>query len=536
MPRLVIVNGAEAGNAFELNAPELVIGRQTGTHIRLDGQKVSRRHARVFRDGEGFHVEDLGSSNGTFLNGMKLQIPAALNGGDEIGVGSYRLRYEGVDTPPEAVTIRVRTAASTANTELYRANAAQKLQIILQLSSDLGRSLDLSNLLSQVLEHLFALFPQADRGLVISLEEGRPAVRAQKHRAGLPETPRFSASIVRKVVSEGVAIFAEDLQTDSRFADAQSIYSLGVRSLICVPLQTKGGKAVGALQLERMQPGHKFTAEDLNLLTAIGLQVSVVLDNAQLHQELIARQRIESEVALAREIQLSYLPKEAPALPHKNFELYAELLPAHEISGDFYDYFSMGANRLAITVADVCGKGIPAALFMSMVRALLRNFSEHESDPGIILRNLNNAVAQQNPKCQFVSISFCVFDPDSQSVEVASAGHPPPLVRRRNGSVENVPVQQGPLLGVSNRAELFPKVRCQINSGDVLLLYTDGVTEAASRQHAMFGSERLQAALALAPFPAELSQWTESLRKSIQSFTGSPQLEDDITLALLRLR
>src|SRR5262249_41550605 len=206
-------------------------------------------------------------------------------------------------------------------------------------------------------------------------------------------------------------IFAEDLASDRRFADAQSIMSLGVRSLICVPLQTKGGKAVGVFQLDRMGRGHQFTPEDLNLLTAIGLQVSVALDNAQLHQELLARQRIENEVAVAREIQLSYLPSETPDLPYKNFELYAELVPANEISGDFYDYFNLGANRLAIAVADVCGKGIPAALFMSMVRALLRNFAQHEEDPGIILRDLNNAVAQQNPKCQYVTLSFCVFDP-----------------------------------------------------------------------------------------------------------------------------
>src|SRR5262249_12111339 len=158
-----------------------------------------------------------GSSNGTFLNGTKLQCATALNGWDEIGIGSYLLRYEGADASP-GVTIRARTAASTANAELYRGNAAQKLQIILQLASDLGRSLDVSRLLPQVLDHLFVLFPQAERGLVILLESGRPCIHSQKQRAGLRETPRFSASIVRRVAAEGEAIFAENLQTDSRFA------------------------------------------------------------------------------------------------------------------------------------------------------------------------------------------------------------------------------------------------------------------------------------------------------------------------------
>jgi len=534
MPRLVIIDGAATGGTFELNAPELIIGRQTGANILLEGPKVSRRHARIFRDGDKFRMEDLGSSNGTFLNGQKLQVAASLNAADEIGIGPYRLRYETGDAPPE-FTIRARTAASTANTDLFQRNAAQKLQVILQLSSDLGRSLETDRLLAQVLDHLFVLFPQAERGCVVFLEEGRPFVRAHKHRTGLAPAPHFSASIVRRVAAEGVGIFAEDLQKDSRFADAQSILSLGVRSFICVPLQTNKGKTLGVIHLERTGQGRTFSPEDLNLLTAIGLQVSVALDNAQLHQELISRQRIENEVALAREIQLSYLPTQAAGLPQQNFELHAELVPANEISGDFYDYFNLGPNRLAIAVADVCGKGIPAALFMSMVRALLRNLAESQQDPGDILRDLNNSVAQQNPKCQFVTLSFCVFDPGSRTIEISSAGHPPPMIRRQNGLVETLTVPQGPLLGYVKRADPYPKIQFHLESGDLLLLYTDGVTEAQTPKGAMFGPERLQAALTQAPFPPILGQWTESLRKQIQEFTGTPQQEDDITLALLRV-
>jgi phosphoserine phosphatase RsbU/P len=535
MSRLVILSGADPGNAFDLSASESVIGRQTGTDIRLEGAKVSRRHARIYREGPDFLLEDLGSSNGTFLNGRKLLAPATLNGLDEIGIGSYLLRFECADSPPE-VTIRARTAANTANAELYQGNAAHKLQVILRLSSDLSRSLDISQLLNQVLDNLFVLFPQSERGLIIFLQDGRPFVRAHKQRSGQDEKPRFSVSIVQRVASEGVGIFAEDLQTDSRFAEAQSIVSLGVRSFICVPLQTKSGKALGVLQLERLGRGQQFSPDDLNLLTAIGLQVSVVLDNAQLHQELVARQRIENEVALGREIQLSYLPSDAPKLPYQNFDLHAELLPANEISGDFYDYFNIGPDRLAIAVADVCGKGIPAALFMSMVRALLRHFAERGSDPGVLLRDLNNAVAQQNPKCQFVTLSFCIFDPRARSIEVASAGHPAPVVRRANGSVENVDVSHGPLLGFMARAEPYPKTCCQLHAGDLVLLYTDGVTESPAPSGTMFGTDRLCTALAQAPFPAQLKQWTESLRREIQDFTGNQPQEDDITLALLRVR
>jgi sigma-B regulation protein RsbU (phosphoserine phosphatase) len=170
-----------------------------------------------------------------------------------------------------------------------------------------------------------------------------------------------------------------------------------------------------------------------------------------------------------------------------------------------------------------------------MVRALLRNFAEREADPGIILRDLNNAVARQNPKCQFVTVSFCVFDPGSRTLEVSSGGHPPPLIRRADGTVETLAVEHGPLLGFLDRAERFATSNYRMHPGDLLLLYTDGVTEAPAPESAMFGHERLCAALAEAPLPLQLSQWTQSLRKTIQSFTGSPQQEDDITLALLRV-
>jgi hypothetical protein len=244
MARLVVINGIEAGKAFDLNAPEVIIGRQAGVQIRLDSDKVSRRHARVVRQGDELRLEDLRSANGTFLNGKKLQAPATLRRHDKIGIGAYVLQFESTQSAasadrPADYTIRARTAANTANADLYRGDAARKLQVILQMSSDLGRFLELEELLPYILKHLFALFPQAERGLVILLEPGGPVVRAIKHRGSQGHQAGFSASIVRQVTSEGVGILAEDLPADSRFAEAQSIISLGVNSFICAPLQTK---------------------------------------------------------------------------------------------------------------------------------------------------------------------------------------------------------------------------------------------------------------------------------------------------------
>ena len=141
---------------------------------------------------------------------------------------------------------------------------------------------------------------------------------------------------------------------------------------------------------------------------------------------------------------------------------------------------------------------------MSMVRALMRNIAKLESDPAIILRDVNNAVAHQNPKCQFVTVSLCVFDPQTGTLDVSSAGHPLPLVRHPDGSIQTLEIQQGPLLGFDDRAEPYPKLRCQLNPGDLLVLYTDGLTEAPAPDNRMFGLEGLRAALGEVPFPTKL--------------------------------
>lgn len=534
MAKLIVENGAEAGAAFELNAPEMVIGRQTGVEIKLNGTNVSRRHARVLREGARFFLEDLNSSNGTFLNGSKLADRASLKPRDEVRIGPYVLRFvPAVNEGPE-VTIRARTVADTANPDLYKENAAHKLRIILKLSNDLSRTLELEKLLPEILNHLFGLFPNAERGLMILFEAGRAVVRACRNRDGTEAPPQYSNSVLQKVLSEKVALIAEDLQTDRRFAEAESICWLGLRSLICVPLQTKTGTIFGVVQLERKGTGNRFTTEDLHFLTALGLQISGALENAQLHQELLQKQRIEREVAMAREIQLGYLPKQVPEMATCDFDLHAELSPAHEISGDFYDYFKLGDERLAIAVADVSGKGVPAAIFMSMVRALLRNIASPRKNAGEILRDLNDALARENPNCLFVTLALAVFEPCSGQLQLASGGHPPALLRRVDGSVEALHAAKGPLLGFEPLSFPFPNLNLRLEKGETLLLYTDGITEAPSENMEMFGLPRLERCVRAWEASKGLKVCAESIRSEVAAFTRNTAQEDDITLALLR--
>lgn len=536
MAKLIVESGAEAGAAFELNAAEMVIGRQTGVEIKLNGTNVSRRHARVLREGQSFFLEDLNSSNGTFLNGSKLADRASLKPRDEVRIGPYVLRFmPAVNEGPE-VTIRARTVADTANPDLYKENASHKLRIILKLSTDLSRTLELEKLLPEILINLFGLFPNAERGLMILFEGGRAVVRACRNRDGSDAPPHYSNSVLQKLLSEKVALIAEDLQTDRRFSEADSICWLGLRSLICVPLQTKSGNVFGVVQLERKGTGNRFTTEDLHFLTALGLQISSSLENAQLHQELLQKQRIEREIAMAREIQLGYLPKHVPQMPICDFDLHAELSPANEISGDFYDYFKLGDDRLAIAVADVSGKGVPAAIFMSMVRALLRNIAHPRKTAGEILRDLNDALARENPNCLFVTLALAVFEPCNGQLQLASGGHPPALLRRSDGSVQTLHAAKGPLLGFEPLSFPFPTLNVQLEKGETMLLYTDGITEAPAEDMEMFGLPRLEQCVQAWEAGSDLKKWAACIRADVAKFTRNCPQEDDITLALLRRR
>jgi sigma-B regulation protein RsbU (phosphoserine phosphatase) len=213
------------------------------------------------------------------------------------------------------------------------------------------------------------------------------------------------------------------LAEDTRAMSANvTLNAIGVRSLLCVPLRAHGTPVFGAVQLDRFRPDNPFTSEDLHLLTAVTLQVSLVLDKARLHEQLVAQERIARELVLAREIQSAFLPQNVPLLASGPVDLVAELYTAEEVSGDFYDYIQLDDYRMAVLVADVSGKGMPAALFMSMVRALLRQLTRPGLEPSGILRQLNNTLARDNPKFMFVTIALGIYDSRSGECIISRAG------------------------------------------------------------------------------------------------------------------
>jgi len=541
MSRLIALQGPEAGRAYVLRADSTVLGRQHDSAICLLGRAISRHHARISHDNGDWTIEDLDSSNGTFLNGQRLaaNAPTPLTERDTLQIGPYvfGLRHPKAPDPASEPNLIVRETVSaiTVHQSLLGADPAAKLQVVLDIAHHLARTLDIDELLDKLLEKIMQLFPQADRALAIICEGNDIILRAQKARRPNGDESIFSRTVVRRALKDGIGLISDDVNQDERFTSSQTLHGLGLRSMMCVPMIDADGRRLGVLEIDRSGKGFGFNVEDLQLLTAIGLQVAVVLENAALHGERLRQERLHQELALARDIQQGYLPDELDGFPSPNFEVFGRVYPARQVAGDYYDYLKTPSGQLAFFVGDVSGKGMPAALFLGAVRTLARHLAKEGRSPARTLAAINGDLADENPTCMFVTLAHGLYDPETAEVVLASAGHHPPLLRHADGRVESPPLRPGRLLGYDEPDLHLTDLRQTLAPGDLMVLFTDGLLEArAPEQGEQFGLQRLQAAAKEIAPTLPLSKGAELIRQRLHQFTGTQELRDDVTLLLLR--
>lgn len=541
MSVLIILHGPEVGRHFPLTDQRTTLGRNTDCTIPLAGKQVSRQHAHLYDEAGQYFLEDLGSSNGTFVNGKRIPShrPTGLTEADTFQIGPYLFGLRptpsaAAESMEQSIVVRETVSATSLHEKLFAQDAAAKLQVVLEITHQLARTLELDPLLEKLLEQLMRLFPNADRVMAILCEQDHLVVRAQRTREGqdLSKLP-YSRTIVKRALDEGIGIISEDLQSDKRYDTSQSITSLDLHSIICVPLINFEGKRLGVLQVDRFCKGFGFRVDDLHLLTALGMEVAVVLENVALHAEKLREQRLMQELALAHEIQQGYLPGELEGFPDADFEIFGQVFPARQVAGDFYDFVKTPAGRLAFFIGDVSGKGMPAALFMASVRTLCRHLVREVDRPAQLLTKLNVELADDNPNCMFVTLAHGLYDPSTGHVLLASAGHPAPFLRRANGNVEEVGMRSGRLLGYTGDMLQFPEVHIALVPGDTLWFYTDGILEARAGKE-MYGLERIRALFHEADADHSLAEFTDAARLGVERFTGVTELQDDLTLLALR--
>jgi phosphoserine phosphatase RsbU/P len=541
MAILLIVQGPDQGRKYTLEGPLTVLGRQADCSICLPAKAVSRQHVQLVSTPTGYQVEDLDSSNGTFLNGSRLaprtRVPVTERDTFEVGPYTFSLRPSPTPTVTEPnLIIREKVSAVSLNQSVYGPDAAQKLQTVLEISQSLARTLEVEALVDKLLEQLMRLFPQADRGMVLLGEPDRLVVRGQRCRHQEDATTHpYSRTIVKKALEEGIGILSDDVRGDDRFKGSTTITSLEIRSLLCVPLIGVDEKRLGVVQLDRTRSGRAFKIDDLQLLTTIGMQVAVVLDNAALHQEVLDEQRFKQELALAREIQQSYLPTDFNDFRKQGLDVFGCVHPARQVSGDLYDLMLGKDGSLAFFVGDVSGKGMPAALFMVAVHTLGRHLAASGASPSETLTLMNRALAADNPSGMFVTLAHGLCHPATGEVVLASAGHPLPLLRRSDGHVEEVAHKTGRLLGYEAGELHLSDAHFILDPGDLLFFYTDGFTEARDpSKRQMFGVERLKEVVAGFDPSTALPVGADRAKAAVDQYTGVSELQDDLTLLLLR--
>ncbi|HMP07631.1 MAG TPA: SpoIIE family protein phosphatase, partial [Lacipirellulaceae bacterium] len=372
------------------------------------------------------------------------------------------------------------------------AKPEQQLQAMIEISNNLSNTLSVKDILPKVLDSLFKIFVQADRGFVIMRPKpGAPPVPvAAKARHGDADMGmRVSRTIVQRAIEEKKAILSADASSDARFNMAQSIADFHIRSLICAPMIDSNGEAIGVIQVDTRDQRSRFTDFDLQVLAGVAGQAAIALNNARLHEGAIRQRALQRDLEVARQMQQALLPSAAPDLP--GFHFFQHYQAAYEVGGDYYDYVLLPDDRFAAVVGDVAGKGVSAAILMAKLSSDVRFWLVREPDPAKALAQINAAFSRHGWDDRFVTMVVAVVDPQTCELTLVNAGHMPPILRSGDGKVLEIGGDEAGLpLGVMDDYQYESYTR-ELLAGDQLTLFTDGFSEAMNSSRELFGLERL---------------------------------------------
>lgn len=553
MASLQISKGGPLGE-FPIKTDKIVLGRNPDCDVVITGTAVSRSHANILRQSGKYFIEDLKSRNGTFVNNEAIKGRHQLKDNDQIKICDFAasfhetspskplpagLRVDEMDVPddpdetaPGASSPIEATFTHTSSKLIFDSQPADKLKNLLEITSNLSKTLELDSLMPRILDSLFQLFRQADRCFIILQDEGakRLIPKAIKTRRSIDEAnARFSRRIVNQCMETVQAILSDDASADSRFAMSQSIADFRIRSVMCAPLWTQDNVGFGVIQLDTQDRSKKFTQDDLKLLMAVAAQASVALENAKLHADLVARERLKRDLELAREVQRGFLPLKAPDIP--GYEFFAHYESAYEVGGDYYDFVELPSRgQLAVTLGDVAGKGVPAALLMAKISSDARYCLLTRPNLADAISQLNTHLNQAAISDRFVTLAAAVLDRDTHTVTFVNAGHPSPLLHSsKSGKVVETTSNDitGLPLGV---LEGFTYLSCQVTlqPGDSIVIFSDGVTEAMDVNNKQLGTSGIIDAIK--PIKSGPRGLGEQLVKTCTQFATGRSQHDDLTL------
>ena len=551
MPVLKEIAGPEPGREYHLDRPRTVLGRHPDCDVIIEAGAVSRHHAAVVSVEGEFFVEDLKSRNGTFVNDQVVHARQRLDAADRVQVCDVTFEFHWLPSDPqwsastdstshtEAVLVDdERSAGSSTIMSRYdvsqegsvhaSASASDKLNAILEVSRNLGLALSLDEVLPQLLDSLFKIFRQADRGfIVLRREDGTLEPRWTKIREeGASETIRVSRTIVNRAMESREALLSADAASDERFEMSQSIADFRIRSVMCAPLITSEGEILGVLQVDTLNQKNRFQPNDLEVMASLGSQAAIAIHNAQLHDRTVQQERIERELDVAQQVQKSFLPQSRPQFDGYRFFDYYQ--PANQIGGDYFDYVNLPDGRMAVIVADVVGHGVAAALLMAKLSSEVRFCLVIETEPRKVVERLNAKLCKDQIEDRFITLILAVIDPHDNEVTIVNAGHMAPLRRQAPSEVEEIDNgYAGIPLGIIDGFQ-YQQRNFDLQPGEIWTLYTDGVNEASNSDDEQYGLRRVRERVA-----GELDSpeaVVNELVADVKRFVGDHAQSDDMCL------
>jgi phosphoserine phosphatase RsbU/P len=543
MAEISIDTGDGSRERFPLANERVTIGRSRDSDIFLPDQWLSRHHAEILKKEANFFLHDLGSKNGTLLNGEPVHGDRRLRHGDVITLGEHVLTFsiEEVDEdsqPPEGTRIfsarelsDIKTKPSIDPEELQRQNRV--LEVLSQAARSLLAHRPLPDLFEDVLNLLFAAVP-CERGAILLLEgtPPEPAVKASRSRGGQPLLAKVSRSIARRVLERRETMLLPNLMEDTAFSTQDSILSTGIRSALCAPLWFTSASAeqdavIGLVYLDSLAMNRPFSEEDARIVTALANVAAAKIENVRLLEESMEKRRLEEDMRVAAEIQRGLLPDGAPVVA--GYGVVGSNRPCRTVGGDYYD-FSLSDGRLLMALGDVSGKGTGAALLMTVLRAAVRGHWADESVAEAVAR-INSTVCQNVTAGKYITFFLARLDPGSGRVDYVNAGHNPPLLIRRDGTIETLN-EGGMVLGLFDSMPYGEGI-AELRAGDTLLIFSDGVTETWSAKGDEFGDQRLGEVAVRGRGLDAASLQTEILRE-LEVFEAGTKATDDRTLIVLK--
>ena len=540
---LQVMNGASSGRVYQLDREITIVGRNPDCDIvlrrsRSRGSTPASSGARRATSSRTWEARGERSSTGR-RSLSRSSSRTATRSRSARCCSRFSSRLVQIEEGDEQSTVFAAIdVLNQSDKHFPMVKPEVKFRALRLIGQELGGTLDLSEVLERIFNSLFEIFPRAERGFVLLRDTPTGPLLPQiiRSRTGPAGELKISKTVLNRVMNGGQAILCKDLSAE--FPDSASVTDSKIRSLMCVPLFDESRKTVGIIQIDTRDGRGRFEQDDLDLLAAVANQISVAVQNAQLHKVLLKQREMEQELQFARQVMQSLLPERPASVPGYEFWAYYE--PARHVGGDYYGFIPITnkpgsddstATRWAIAVGDVVGKGMPAALLTAKLSAEVQMCLRGNLEPERVVAQLNRPFDGGGMLDMYITFILVVLDVESHRLSVVNAGHPCPLIRRRDGRLEEFgrPASGLPLGIMPEYA--YECAETVLEPGETVVLYTDGVTDAMDANGERLGEAQLRDSLLCARRGAAAAG--NEVVHAIQRHVAERPQFDDITLVCL---